>query len=277
MKNYGVAARSITECIPYKQALHNLIVIMFSHHVGSLENSRSMEGHWMLVVHECLIVASALGWYHWWECQVKPEDWDNPDWEPVSDVPGNNFWHKYSSTLQLLGSSHHPAFAHYKLLGRCYDNVYHQGRLISDLPAHGKPPTKDQTIKIYNQEYAKTIGHIENSLDLTSLSHRGPILTSLVNPDIVLHPKKYRETLNQLPPALGRLPVPLDYHFDKAVRLVDLAWSERVPGIVKDDIDRDTRYNQYPIQTGDNYNDEEEEMDIEDQRTGYPMGYAHGN
>ena len=42
----------------------------------------------------------------------------------------NNFQHKYSSTLQLLGLSHHPAFTHSKLLGRCYDNVHHQGRLI---------------------------------------------------------------------------------------------------------------------------------------------------
>ena len=130
MKNYGVATGSVTRHILYERALLNLIVIMFSHHVGSLENSGSMEGHWMLVVHECLTVASALGRYYRWECRIEPEDWDNPDWEPVPDVTDNNFQHKYSSTLQLLGLSHHPAFTHSKLLGRCYDNVHHQGRLI---------------------------------------------------------------------------------------------------------------------------------------------------
>ena len=274
MRNYDVAAGSTTRCIPYERALRNLIVIMFLHHVGSMENSGSMEGH-RLLVHECLMVAAALGHYHRWEHQVEPEHQDKPDWQNLPDV---DFRCKYSSTLQLLGSPYHPAFMHPKLLGRCYDNVYHQGRLISDLPACGKPTTVDQTIKIYNQAYAETIGWIENSLDLMTLSKRGPMPMYLRNPDMGLHPKKYREKLVQPPMPLGRLPPLRDYKFDKAVRLVDLAWSETVPGIVKDDIDNNPCYYHYLVQEGDNYDDDdEEEMEVEDWEPTYFLRGTRGD
>ena len=83
-------------------------------------------------------------------------------------ISAGDFWHKYSPTLVLLGSAQHLIYAHQKLLGQCYDNVCHQGQLISDLPAHGKPPTKDQTQKIYYQEYEEVVAQIENTLDLST-------------------------------------------------------------------------------------------------------------
>ena len=105
-----------------------------------------------------------------------------------------DFCHKYSSVLVLLGSAQHPIYGHPKLLRRCYDNVYHQGWLIGDLPAHGKPPSEAQTKKIYDQEYEEVVAQIENSLDLTL---QGPsysvVLTSLLNLDIILLPRMYQE------------------------------------------------------------------------------------
>ena len=50
--------------ITYERALRNLMVLMFSHFVHQLENSGSLEGKRTLIVHECLQVAAALGWYH---------------------------------------------------------------------------------------------------------------------------------------------------------------------------------------------------------------------
>ena len=56
-----------------------------------------------------------------------------------------------------MGSAQHPVYTHPKTLGWCYDNVYHQERLIGDLLARGKNPTKAQTKKIYDQEYKEVI------------------------------------------------------------------------------------------------------------------------
>ena len=113
--------------IPYERALRNLTVLMFSHYINHLENTRALEGHRNLMVHECLTVASALGQFHWWQRWVDPGDHDKLDWDKVLVVAVGDFRHKYSSALVLLGNPQYPAYTHPKLLGRCYDNVYHQG------------------------------------------------------------------------------------------------------------------------------------------------------
>ena len=141
-------------CIPYKRALRNLTVLMFSHYVHQLESSRSLKGHRTLMVHECLQVVAALGWYHWWQCRVShQEKSENTNWNKVPAVAKDDFRHKYSPAFTLLGNAQNLAFAHPKLLGRCYDNVYHNGWLIGDLPVRGKLPTEDQSKKIHTQEY----------------------------------------------------------------------------------------------------------------------------
>ena len=94
--------------------------------------------------------------------------------------------------LVLLGSMQHPIFAHPKMLGRCYDNVYHHGQFIGDLLARGKNPTEAQMQKVYDQEYEEVVAQIENCLDL---SHQGTaypaVPTSLLNPEKVLPPKAF--------------------------------------------------------------------------------------
>ena len=71
------------------------MVLMFSHYVYQLESSGSLEGHWTLMVHECLQVVAALGWYHWWQCRVShQEKSENADWNKVPAVAKDDFRHK---------------------------------------------------------------------------------------------------------------------------------------------------------------------------------------
>ena len=137
--------------ITYERALRNLTVLMFSHFMHQLGNSGSLEGHRTLIVHECLQVVAALVQYHRWQCRVNLHEisGENTDWNVKPKVAKDDFRHKYSPALTLLGNAQNPAFAHPKLLGHCYDNVYFNGRFIGDLLARGKPPTEEQSKKVY--------------------------------------------------------------------------------------------------------------------------------
>ena len=247
---------------------------MFSHFVHQLENSGSLKGHWILIVHECLQVAAALGRYHRWQHRVNLQEIssENADWNKIPKVAKDDFQHKYNPALTLLGNALNPAFAHPKLLGRCYDNMYHNGRFIGDLPARGKPPTMEQSRKVYTQEYQEVVARVENSLDLMEESPSYSVVpTSLVNPDIVLPHSLFRERrgLLEIPP--GRNPEPREYEMDGARGLIDLDWSQCTPIFHLNDIDRDPRFTQCPFQEGDDLDDnDEEEMEVE----GRPSGGA---
>ena len=258
--------------ITYERALRNLMVLMFSHFVHQLENSRSLEGHRTLIVHECLQVAAALGWYHCWQHWVNLQEIssENADWNKIPKVAKDDFRHRYSPVLTLLGNTQNPAFAHPKLLRHCYDNVYHNGRFIGDLPARGKPPTEEQSKKVYTQEYQEVVAQVENSLDLMEESPSYSVVpTSLVNPDIVLPHSLFweRRGLLEIPP--GRNPEPREYEMDGVWGLIDLDWSQQMPIFHPDDIDRDPRFTQYPFQEGDDLEDDnEEEIEVESQLSG---------
>ena len=274
MRNYTLSTGLYqNRRIPYERALRNLTVLMFSHYMHQLESSGSLEGHRTLTVHECLQVAATLGRYHWWQCRVShQEKSENVDWNKVLAVAKDDFRHKYSPALTLLGNAQNLVFAHPKLLGCCYDNVYHNGWLIGDLPARGKPPTEDQSKKIYTQEYQEVVARIENILNLMEESPLYSIVpTSLVNLDIVLPHRLFRERrgLTEIPP--GHNPEPREYEMDRAWDLVDLDWSQRTPIFHPDDIDCDPQFIQYPFQEGDDYkDDDEEDMEVESQ----PLGGA---
>ena len=193
VRNY-TARQPQNQQITYERALQNLTVLMFSHYINHIENTRSLEGHRMLMAHECLMVAATLGRFHHWQRRVEPAGRDKPDWMKVPTISVGDFRYKYSPALDLLGNAQHPTYTHPKLLGRCFDNVYHQGQLIGDLPAQGKPPSKEQTQKIYNQEYEEVVAWIKNTLDLTDESPTYPLVpTSLCNPEIILHPRLFWE------------------------------------------------------------------------------------
>ena len=75
--------------ITYERALRNLMVLMFSHYVHQLEG---LEGHWTLMVHECLQVVAALGQYHQWQHQVShQEKSENTDWNKVPAAAKDDF------------------------------------------------------------------------------------------------------------------------------------------------------------------------------------------
>ena len=164
------------------------MVLMFSHYVNHLECTGSLEGHRTLMVYECLVVAAALGRYHHWQRRVSPQDWDTHDWIKVPVIPKGDFRLKYSPALTLLGNAQNPAYAHPKLLARCFDNVYFCRRIIGDLPVRGRAPHSEERTKlIYDQEYEELVHRLENMLDLTLESPSYSMVpTSLVNPDIVL-------------------------------------------------------------------------------------------
>ena len=65
MRNYAATTGQYQPWwIPYKQALRNLTVLMFSHYLNNLENTGALEGYRTLMVHECLMVAFSLGQLH---------------------------------------------------------------------------------------------------------------------------------------------------------------------------------------------------------------------
>ena len=241
--------------ITYERALQSLTVLMFSHYINHIENT--LEGHRTLMAHECLMVAVTLGCFHHSQRRVEPEDQDKPDWLKVPTVSAGDFRYKYSPSLDLLGNAQHPAYAHPKLLGRCFDNVYHQGRFIWDLLAQEKLPTKEQIQKIYNQEYEEVVAWIENTLDLMDESLTYSLVpTSLHNPEIILHLRLFQEQwgLPELPPS--HMSEPWEYVLDGTRGLVDLSWSQRAPQMQPDDIDRDLKYSQYPYQEADKYEED---------------------
>ena len=187
----------------------------------------------------------------------------------VPTVSAGDFRYKYSPALDLLGNAQHPTYTHPKLLGQCFDNVYHQGWLIGDLPARGKLPTKEQTQKIYNQEYEEVVARIENTLDLTDKSPTYPLVpTSLRNPEIVPHLRLFLEQrgLPELPPS--HMPGPWEYELDGTRGLIDLSWSQQAPQMQPDNIDRDPRYSQYPYQEANEYEEDEEGMEVDERVPG---------
>ena len=247
------------------------MVLMFSHFVHQLENSWSVEGHWTLIVHKCLQVVAALGRYHCWQRRVNLQEIssENSDWNKIPTVAKGDYQFKYSSALTLLGNAQNPAYTHPKLLGRCYDNVYYNGWFIGDLPERGKPPSVEQSKKVYTQEYQEVVAWIENSLDLMEESPLYSVVpTSLVNPDIVLPHKLFleRRGLLEVPP--GQNPEPRENEMDGSWNLIDLDWSQRTPIFHPDDINRDPRFSQYPFKEGDDLDDDDEEMEVESRPSG---------
>ena len=241
------------------------MVLMFSHYVNHLECTGSLEGHWTLMVYECLVVAGALGQYHRWQRRVSPQDQDTNDWIKVPVIPKGDFRLKYSPALTLLGNTQNPAYAHPKLLARCFDNVYFCRRIIGDLPARGRAPHSEERTKlIYDQEYEELVHQLENMLDLTLESPSYSMVpTSLVNPDIVLLHHEFQKCrgLPELPP--GRRPEQREYSMDRARGLIDLDCSQRTPIFHPDDIDRDPHFNQYPYPDDDLDYDDDEEMETD--------------
>ena len=70
------------------------------------------------------------------------------------------------------------------------------------------------------------------------------------------------------------MPEPQEYELDGAWGLIDLSWSQWAPQMQPDDIDRDPRYSQYPYQEADKYEEDEEDMEVDEWAPG-KNGSAH--
>ena len=198
------------------------------------------------------------------------QDCENSDWNKVPAIAKDDFRHKYSPALTLLGSTQNPAYAHPKLLGRCYDNVYHNGQFIGNLLARGKLPMEEEAKKIYDQEYEEVVAPIENILDLTDESPSYSMIpTSLINPDIVLPHRLFWEHRGFPEIPSGCNPEPREYEMDGAWGLVDLDWSQHTPIFQPNGVDCDPWFSQYPYQEGDDYKDDDkEDMEVESRPSG---------
>ena len=90
-----------------------------------------------------------------------------------------------------------------------------------------RPTLRRGPSSFYDQEYEELVHRLENMLDLTLKSPSySMVLTSLVNPDIVLPHHEFwkRHGLPELPPGCG--PEQREYTMDGARGLVDLDWSQ---------------------------------------------------
>ena len=78
-----------------------------------------------------------------------------------------------------------------------------------------------------------------------------------------MHPDEFATRQSIPPPAPGRVRPAQDYNVDGIISSVNVSWTQRIPGIVEDAIDKDPHYNQYPYQEG-NEEDYVEDMDVEE-------------
>ena len=128
---------------------------------------------------------------------------------------------------------------------------------------------KEQTQKIYNQEYKEVVAQIENTLNLSNESPSYPMVpTSLCNPEIVLPLRLFWEQQGLPEPPPSHMPEPREFNVDGVRGLLDLSWSQWAPQVQLNDVDKDLRYSQYPYQKADEYKEDEEDMKVDEQALG---------
>ena len=104
---------------------------------------------------------TAWKWLPNWVVTTRLSGGDNlgrrlPDWIPTPEILAGDSWLDYVDAFTLLGDAMHPAYGHPKTLARAYDQVYHEGWLIGNLPLRGKKMAH-QSAAVYRAEYAQII------------------------------------------------------------------------------------------------------------------------
>ena len=149
--------------ITYERALWNLVVAMYGHYVDLFRCHSSMAGHRIVLVYNCLEVATKLG-------SLPPgcPGGDKPGEEiagldsPPQRIPAGDSRLDFVDAFTLLGDAMHPTYGHPKSLAQAYDQVYYEGREIGNLPLRGKK-TADQSAAVYRAEYAQIVHRFFNT------------------------------------------------------------------------------------------------------------------
>ena len=117
------------------------------------------------------------------------------------------------------------------------------------------------------------MAQIENTLDLSDEIPSYPMVpTSLHNPEIILPPRLFWEQWGLPKPPLSHMPELQEFNVDGTRALVDLSWSQWAPQVQLDDINKDLRYLQHPYQEADEYEDDEEDMEVDEWAPGKAGG-----
>ena len=111
--------------ITYERALRNLVVAMYGHYMDLFRCHSSMAGHRIVLAY----------------------------WIPTPEIPAGDSRLDFVDAFTLLGDAMHPTYGHPKTLAQAYDQVYHEGREIGNLPLRGKKMA-DQSEVVYQAEYA---------------------------------------------------------------------------------------------------------------------------
>ena len=232
----------------YERALRNLVVSMYGHYVDLFRCHSSTAGHRIVLVYNCLEVATKLGRYHRAVQRLQPGE-ELPDWIPTLEILAGDIRLNYVDAFTLLGDAMHPAYGHLKALARAYDHVYYEGREIGNLPLRGRK-TVDQSVVVYRVEYSQILHRFLTLARIDCEKFVRPMPTSLVCPEMVYPNKKYESYCLKVPES-GPVPQyePVSsYKMDGLQPRIDLRPDAEVPIYPEDEMDADPHFNEYPLE-----------------------------
>ena len=232
--------------ITYERALLNLVVAMYGHYVDLFRCHSSMAGHRIVLVYNCLEVATKLGRYHRAVQRRQPGE-ELPDWIPTPEVPAGDSQLDFVDAFTLVGDAMHPAYRHPKSLAQAYDQVYYEGQEIGNLPLRGKK-TADQSAAVYRAEYTQIVHRFSTLVRIDCEKFARPMPTSLVHPEMVYPAKKYESYCLKVPETgpVAQYELISNYQMDGLQPRIDLRPGTEIPIYPEDEVDADPRFNEYP-------------------------------
>ena len=192
-------------------------------------------------------MAAKLGHYHRavWR---RPPGEELTDWIPTPEILAGDSRLDFVDAFTLLGDAMHPAYGHPKMLAQAYDQVYHEGREIGNLPLRGKK-TADQSEVVYQAQYAQIIHRFSTLTQIDSENFARPMPTSLVHPEMIYPGKKYEayclKAMESGP--VVQYELTSDYQIDGLQPRIDLRLGTEIPIYPEDEVDADTCFNEYPL------------------------------
>ena len=204
------------------------------------------------LVTELYLRTTAWKWPPNWVITTRLSGGDNQGrscWtgSPTPEIPAGDSQLDYVDAFTLLWDAMHPTYGHPKTLVRAYDQVYHEGREIGNLPLRGKK-TADQSEVVYREEYAQIVHRFSTLTRIDSEKFVRPMPTSLVPPEMIYPGKKYEAyclTAMESGPVVQYEPIS-DYQMDGLQPRIDLRPGTEIPIYPEDEVDANAHFNEYP-------------------------------